>query len=129
MTEFCVRPRTNNGHQITSSSVWNGNEKRSSGLTLYSAKHPLPFDNVAPVVLAPTELSLVDFNSLVTIADHFTTALELDQHRLCVELAPVRVGRGPEVMLLLDNVGWYVAEDVNREDHNVHNGEVILPTT
>jgi hypothetical protein len=81
------------------------------------------------MVLAPTELVLVDFNSLLTIADHFTTALEMDQHRLCAELAPVRVGSVGEVMLLLDNVVLYVAHDVNREDHNVHKSEVILPTT
>jgi hypothetical protein len=46
--------------------------------------------------------------------DHFTTAFEINQHGLPAELALVVVGRGDKVMLLLDNVGLYVAQDVSR---------------
>jgi hypothetical protein len=50
---------------IASGSVRNGKEKRSSRLSIYSAKHPQPYDSAALMTLAPTELVLVDFDSLV----------------------------------------------------------------
>jgi hypothetical protein len=44
---------------IASGSVWNGNEKRSSRLSLYSAKYPQPYDSAALMILL-----LVNFDSL-----------------------------------------------------------------
>ena len=49
-----------NGHQSVGGSVHNGKEKRSPGLALNTAKHPLPLYRVAPAVFPLTELALVD---------------------------------------------------------------------
>jgi hypothetical protein len=48
---------------IASSSVRNGNEKRFSRLSLYSAKYPQPYESAVLMIIAPTELVLVKFES------------------------------------------------------------------
>ena len=54
---------TNDSHQCVSGSVRNWNEERSTGLTFNTAKHPLSFNSVFPVIFAPAELALVNFES------------------------------------------------------------------
>jgi hypothetical protein len=54
-----------NVHQSVSGSVRNGNEKRSTGLALNTAKHPMPFNRVAPVIFALTELAFIDLDGLL----------------------------------------------------------------
>ena len=54
-----------NGHQSVGGSVRNGNEKRSLGLALNTAKHPLPLNRMAPAVFALTELALIDLHGLL----------------------------------------------------------------
>jgi hypothetical protein len=87
-------PGTNNTDQGVSGSVRNGNEKRFSGLARNTAKHPLPLNWVTPVVFAPTDLALVDFDGLVRTADLLRAALEVDQLSFSAELAPVWVVLG-----------------------------------
>lgn len=89
-----------------SGSVRNGNEKRSSRLSLYSAGYPQHYDSAAIMILAPTELLLVDFDSLVSSGDVLRAALEIHQHGLFAELAPISDGtsRCAEVTLLLHTV-------------------------
>jgi len=58
-----------NGHQSVGGSVRNGNEKRSPGLALNTAKHPLPLNRMAPAVFTLTELAFVDLYGLVRTAD------------------------------------------------------------
>jgi len=78
-----------NSHQSVGSSVRNGNKKRFTRLTLNAAKHPLPLNKMAPVIFAPTELALIDLNSLVRTADLLGAALHAHEHGLSAELAPV----------------------------------------
>jgi hypothetical protein len=51
-------PRICNGHQIVGGSVRNGNKKHFTGLTLNTAKHPLPLNRVASAIFAPTQVAL-----------------------------------------------------------------------
>ena len=85
-------PVSNNSHQRVGGSVRNGNEKEVTGLTFDSAKHPLSFNSVSPVILAPAELALVDFDSLVRTAYLLRAALHVIQRNLPAELGPVRDG-------------------------------------
>ena len=100
------------GLQSVSGSVRNGNEKHCTGLTLNTAKHPLPLNRAAPTIFAPTELAFVDIDGLVRTADLLRAALHVHQHRLSAEMAPVRDCIGTEAMLLLDQAGRYAAHDV-----------------
>jgi len=58
-------PDTNKSRQGASGSVRNGHKEGLAGLPFDTAKHPLTLQSVSPVVLAPTELAFVDFDSLV----------------------------------------------------------------
>jgi len=55
-------PSIYNGHQSVGGSVRNGNEKRFTGLTLNTAKHPLPLNRVASMIFAAIELAFVDLD-------------------------------------------------------------------
>jgi hypothetical protein len=79
-----------NGLQSVGGSVRNGNEKRSPGLALNTAKHPLPINRVAPAVFVLTEPALVDLYGLGRTADLLRAALHVQEHGLSAELAPVR---------------------------------------
>jgi len=48
-----------------------------SGLMLDTAEPPLSFYSVAPIVLPPTELALVNFDSLVRTDDLLRPALHI----------------------------------------------------
>jgi hypothetical protein len=80
---------------------------------------------VAFIIFAPTELALVDLDSLVRTADHLTAALHVHQHGLSAELAPFRVRVWTEAMLLLDKAGRDAAHDVC-ENHNLLEIEVTM---
>jgi hypothetical protein len=62
-------PDTNKSHQGASGPVRNGHKEGLAGLPFDTAKHPLSFQSVSPLALAPTELAFVDFDSLVSTAD------------------------------------------------------------
>ena len=108
-----------NGHQSVGGSVRNGNEKRFTGLALNTAKHPLPFNRMAPMIFAPTELAFVDLDGLARTADLLRAALHVHQHRLSAEQAPCRDCIGTEAMLFVYNVGRYAAYDVVCKVHNL----------
>ena len=112
-------PCVYNGLQSVSGPVWNGNEKRFTGLALNNAKHPLPLNRVAPMTFTPTELAFVDLDGLVRTADLLRTALHVHQHRLSSELAPCRDCIGTEAILFVYNVGRYAAHDVVCKVHYV----------
>jgi hypothetical protein len=124
MIDFRVRLRTNNGHQSSSGSVWNGNES-SSRLALYSSKVPFPFESVAPYGTCADPTCSRRFEQ--SCYDRRSFHINPPDDRLCAALAPISVRIGAEFTLLLDNVGWYVAQDVSREYHNIHKSEAILP--
>ena len=65
-------PGGNNSHQGVSGSVRNRHEEGLPGLPFDTARHPLYFHSVSPLVLAPTELD-VDFDSIVRTADLLRT--------------------------------------------------------
>ena len=90
---------TNDSYQRVGGSVRNGNEKRSTGLTFNTAKHPLSFNSVLPVIFPPAELALVDFDSLVRTTDFLRAALNVIQHCLPAELGPVRDGFFTKMMV------------------------------
>jgi hypothetical protein len=110
-----------NIHQGVSSSVRNGNEKCLPALALNTAKDSLPLKRVAPVVFA-----VIDFYGLVRTANLLRAALQIHQHGLSAELAPISDRFRTKLMLLLDNVGRYTAHDVVCEDHNLHEIEATL---
>jgi hypothetical protein len=119
-------PVTNTTHQGVSCSVRNGNEKRFPGVALDTAKEPLPFNWVVPMVFAPTELALVDFDGFVRIADLLRAALEIHQHSFSPQLALVCGGTGAKAMFSFGNVGRYAAHDVACEEHNLLESEFTL---
>jgi len=94
-----------NGLQSVSDSVRNGSENRFTGLALNSAKHPLSFNRVAPIIFAQTKLAFVDFDRLVRTADLLIGGLHVRQHRLSAEQTPFRDCIGTEAMVFLYNVG------------------------
>jgi hypothetical protein len=120
------QPVTNNSHQRVGGSVRNGNEEGLARLALDTAKHSLPFHSVAPVILLPTELAVVHFDSLVTIADLLRAILHVHQHDLFAEVAAISDGIEADLMLLLYNANRYAAHDVISEEHNLHEIEVTL---
>jgi hypothetical protein len=85
---------------IASGSVRNGNKKRSSRLSLYSAKYPTALRQRGPYETCATQLVLVDFDSLVRSGDPLISALEIYQYGLFAELAPVSDGRCAKVNTL-----------------------------
>jgi len=50
--------------------------------------HRTPFHFVSSIVLAPTELALVDFDGLVRTVDFLTAAQHIVQHDLSTEFGP-----------------------------------------
>jgi hypothetical protein len=92
-------------HQCASSSVWNRYETHTSRASLITAKGPLLSVNVALMILAPAELPLVYFNSLVRIAVLLTVPHAMDQHVLSAELTPVSDSRGAVLVFLLEKCG------------------------
>jgi hypothetical protein len=58
------------------------------------------------------------FNILPETAEPLGLALEIDQHCLSAELAPISAREGNEVMLWLYNGGRYAKHDVVYEDRN-----------
>jgi len=106
-----------NGLQIVSGPVRNGSEKRFTGLTLNTAKHPLPLNRVVPMMFAQTKLAFVDLDGLVRTTNLLLAALHVHQHCLSAEQAPLRDCIEAQAMVFLYNVGRYAAQDVCK----VHN--------
>jgi hypothetical protein len=119
-------PRIYDGLQSFSGSVRNGNEKRSTGITLYTARHRLPLNGAAPVILAPTKFALNNFDDLVRTADLLRGALQVYEHGLSAELAPVRDRSWTEAMLFFDTFGRDAAYDVVCEKQNLLECEVTM---
>jgi hypothetical protein len=82
-------PDTNKTHQGASGSVRNGHKEGLAGLPFHTAKHPLSFQSVSPLVLGPTELAFVNFDSLVRTADLLRAAKDILQHGLSAKLASI----------------------------------------
>jgi hypothetical protein len=78
------------------------------------------------MIYAPTELALVDFDGLFRTASPLRAALQVHQHGLSAELAPVSHGSGEKALLCLGNVGRYAAHDVVCEEYNLLESVVIL---
>jgi hypothetical protein len=97
-------PVTNNVDQGVSGSVHKQNEKCFSRLALNTAKHPLPLNRVAPVILVPSVLALIDFDGLVRSTDLLRSALQVHQQAFPAELASISNGTGPKVMPPLGNM-------------------------
>jgi len=83
---------------------------------LHTAENPLPLHSLAPIILTPTELAVVDFGSLIRIADLMRTAQHVVQHGLCIEFGPIFDGCGAKVMFLLESVDKNAANYVIREE-------------
>jgi len=78
------------------------------------------------MIYAPTELALVDFDSLVRTANPPRAALQVHQHGLSVKLVAVSYCSKDKAMLCLDNVGRYAVHDVLCEEYNLLESEIIL---
>jgi len=64
-------PVTYDGHQCVGGSVLHGNKKCFAKLSFNTAKHPMTLNRVSPMILSPTELALINFDSLVrTTSSH-----------------------------------------------------------
>jgi hypothetical protein len=79
----------------------------------------------APIIFAPTEISIVDWECLVKTADHLRAALWAHQHFVSAQLVPVSDDSGTEALMSLHMVGRYAAKDVC-EEHNLLESEVTL---
>jgi hypothetical protein len=62
-------PGTDDIRHCVGVSVRYGNKKCPTGLAFHTAKHPLALNRVSLTVFSPTELAVVDLNSLVRITD------------------------------------------------------------
>lgn len=80
---------------------------------------------MTPILLTPTELALVDFDSLVRTDDRSRVALHIVQHGLSTELCSISNCCGDELMLLLDSVVSCAANVVLREENNLHVCELL----
>jgi hypothetical protein len=94
----------------------------------HTTEHPLLFHSTAPVVPAPTELAVVNFDSLVRAADLLRTAQHVVQHDLSTELGPVFDGYGAKLMLMLERVGRNAANNVVCEEQNLSEVEEYVQT-
>jgi hypothetical protein len=108
-------PVTYNGQKCVGGSVLDGNKKCLSGLTLYTAKHPLTLNRVTPMILSPTELTLVNFDGLIRTTDLSRAALQIHQHDFPAEHAPVSNSMRTEAIFTLDMVRLFVANDAIRK--------------
>jgi hypothetical protein len=82
-------PVTYDSHQCVSGSVRHGNKKCFARLSFDTTEHPLPPNRVPPMIFAPTELTLVNFNCLVRTTDLDRAALHKHLHCLSAEHSPV----------------------------------------
>ena len=85
-------PVTNNCHQCVGGSIRHGNKECPARLLFNTAKHPVTLNRVSPMVFSPTELPLVNFDSLVRTTNFFGAALHEYQHGFPAEHAPVSDG-------------------------------------
>jgi len=89
------------------------------------AKHPLPFNRVAPMIFAPTERALVDLDGIVRTADLLRAALYVHQQGL--QNGPQSaVVLGVKRCAPLDKLGRCAAHDLVCEEHNLLESEVTL---
>jgi len=68
-------PVTYDSHQSVGGSVRNGNKECFAELTFHTTKHPLTLTRVSPMILAPTELTLINLDRCVRTADFDGAAL------------------------------------------------------
>jgi hypothetical protein len=70
-----------------------------SELALHSTEHPLPVHSVAPIVLSPTGLAVVNFDSLVRTADFLRAAQNGVKYSLSTYIGPISDDYGAELIL------------------------------
>jgi len=68
-------PVTYNGHQSVGGSVRYRNKDCFTGFSFHTPEDPLRLNGVSPVLFAPTELTLINFDSLVRHANFNGAAL------------------------------------------------------
>ena len=95
-------------------SVLDGNKKCLSGLSLYTAKHPMTLNRVSPMIFSPTELALVNFDGFIRTTDFNGAALQVHQHNFPAEHAPVCECMRTEAIFALDLVRLFAADDAVR---------------
>jgi hypothetical protein len=64
------------------------------------------------MILSPTELTLVNFDGLIRTTDLNRAALQIHQHDVPAEHAPVLNSMRTEAIFTLDLVRWFAADDV-----------------
>jgi hypothetical protein len=76
--DLCVwfDPGTYDRHHCVGRSVGNWNKKCLPRLSFYTAKHPLTLNRVPSMIFLPTELALVNFDSLVMTTNLNRAALQ-----------------------------------------------------
>jgi len=106
------------GHQCVGGSVLHGNKKCSAGLLFHTSKHPLTLNRVSPMILSPTELSLINLNSFLRTTNLNRPALQKHQHGFPAEHAPVCDCMCTQAIFVLYLVGLFTAHDVVRDEQN-----------
>ena len=101
---------------INVSAVLSGTGIRSvfSGLALNTTEHRLPFHFVSPIVLAPMELAVVDFDCLVRTADFLRSAQHIVQHDLTTGFGQISDSCRTKLTILLVIVSRNAVNDVVR---------------
>ena len=109
-------PVTKNSHRRAGGLSAKGTRNFFSGLALITTEHPLSFYFVSPIVIAPTEIAVVDFDGLLRTETFLRAARHVVQHDLSTESGPFTDGCRTEQMLLLDCVRRIATKNFVRRD-------------
>ena len=77
------------------------------------------------MILSPTELALVNFDSLLRTTNLNRAAFQKHEHCFPAKHAPVSDCVITEAILAFDLVGWFAADDVVRKQYNFVEDEPI----
>jgi hypothetical protein len=80
---------TKTNHHGGGASVRIENYECFSSFNVHITYHPLPFHFVAPFVLSPTELPVVNFDGLVRTAEFLRALQNIDQPGLSIYIGPI----------------------------------------
>jgi len=117
-------PFTYNSHQRVGGPVQNGNKKCSAGPSFHTAKHLLTLNRVPSIVLASTNLALINLDDLSRTTDFLRAARQVIEHSFPAEHTPVSNRMVTEVIFVSDLVGTFTAQDVVCNDYNFSECEI-----
>jgi hypothetical protein len=106
--------------------VLSGTGTRNVLPTFNTAKNPLSPNRVSPMVFPPTELTLVDLDSLLRTAELLRASFQVNHHGLSAEHPPVGNRVISESMFMLGVVDWFAAQDIVSEVQKFLEGNISV---